>query len=141
MYRVVNVLCEIWYKQGCLGRRIRAIFRAAMSRAACVTPPSRCRRASPPRVLRTGQGELLLADDETLVIHLLSGGSFALDSIARREAGATTTQQLRRFLAWELRVLSCQVRLLDGLRLLSDDDPIFRSTLSVAVVPGKPREA
>ena len=118
-----------------------AFFGAAMSRGGYATPPSRCRRETPPRrVLRTAQGELLLEDDETLVIHLLSGGSFALDSTARREAGTTTTAGLRGFLARRLEVTRYQVYLLDGLQLLSDCDPIFRSTLSVAVVPGDPEE-
>ena len=84
--------------------------------------------------------QLLLEDDETLVIHWLSGGSFALDSIARREAGTATTARLRGFLACKLRVMPYQVYLLDGLRLLSDCDPILRSTLSVTIVPGDPEE-
>ena len=116
------------------------VLGAAMSRDGCATPPPRCRRATPPRVLRTGPGELLLEDDEILVMHLISGGAFALDNIARREAGTTTTAELRAFLALKLQVMPYQVYLLDGLRLLSDCDPIFSSTLTVAVVPGDPEE-
>ena len=76
---------------------------------------------------------LLLDDCETLVVHLLSGGSFVLNSAALREAGATCTVEIRRFVAFKLGVMPYQVHLLDGFRLLSDDDSIFQSPLSVAV--------
>ena len=104
-----------------------------MSRDGCATPPSHSRRGgAPPRVLRTA-GELLLDDSETLVVHLLSGGSFVLDNAARREAGVTCTVEVRRFVAFKLGVMPYQVHMLDGFRLLSDDDSIFQSPLSVAV--------
>ena len=106
---------------------------AGMSHDGCATPPSHCRRATPPRVHRTGPGELLLDDRETLVVYLLSGGSFVLDSTARREAGVTRTVEIRRFVAFKLGVMPYQVHLLDGFRLLSDDDSIFQSPLTVAV--------
>ena len=61
---------------------------ASMSRDGFATPPPHSRCATPPRVLRTA-GELLLDDSETLVVHLLSGDSFVLNSAALREAGAT----------------------------------------------------
>ena len=105
---------------------------ASMSRDGFATPPSHSRRAPPPRVLRTA-GELLLDDSETLVIHLLSGGSFVLNSAALREAGATCTVEIRRFVAFKLGVMPYQVHLLDGFRLLSDVDSIFQSPLTVAV--------
>ena len=105
---------------------------ASMSRDGFATPPSHSRHASPPRVLRTA-GELLLDDSETLVVHLLSGGSFVLSSAALREAGATCTVEIRRFVAFKLGVMPCQVHLLDGFRLLSDVDSIFQSPLTVAV--------
>ena len=105
-----------------------------MSRDGFATPPSRSRRATPPRVhrIRTA-GELLLDDSETLVVHLLSGGSFVLNSAARREAGVTRTVEIRRFVAFKLGVMPYQVHLLDGFRLLSDVDSIFQSPLTVAV--------
>ena len=103
-----------------------------MSRDGCATPPSHSRRATPPRVLRTA-GELLLDDSETLVVHLLSGGSLVLNSAALREAGATRTAEVRRFLAFKLGLMPYQVHMLDGFRLLTDVDSIFQSPLSVAV--------
>ena len=103
-----------------------------MSRDGFATPPSHSRRATPPRVLRTA-GELLLDDSETLVVHLLSGGSFVLNSAALREAGATCTVEIRRIVAFKLGVMPYQVHLLDGFRLLSDVDSIFQSPLTVAV--------
>ena len=103
-----------------------------MSRDGCATPPSHSRRGAPPRVLRTA-GELLLDDSETLVVHLLSGGSFVLNSEARREAGVTRTAEVRRFVAFKLGVMPYQVHMLDGFRLLSDVDSIFQSPLSAAV--------
>ena len=108
---------------------------AGMSHDGCATPPSHCRRATPPRVHRTGPGELLLDDRETLVVYLLSGGSFVLDSTARREAGATRTVDIRGLVAFKLGVMPYQVHLLDGVQLLPDSDPIFRSPLCVAVAP------
>ena len=104
-----------------------------MSRDRCATPPSRSRCETPPRLHRSGPGELLLECHETLVVHLLSGGSFILDSIARREAGVTRTVEIRRFVAFKLGVMPYQVHLLDGFRLLSDVDSIFQSPLTVAV--------
>ena len=80
---------------------------ASMSRDGFATPPSHSRRAPPPRVLRTA-GELLLDDSETLVVHLLSGGSFVLNSAALREAGATCTVEIRRFVAFKLGVMPYQ---------------------------------
>ena len=112
-----------------------ATVRASMSHGGCATPPPHSGRATAPRVHCTGPGELLLEDHETLVVHLLSGGSFVLDSTARREAGATSTAAIRGFVALKLEVTPYQVYLLDGLQLLSDRDPIFRSPLSVAVAP------
>ena len=78
-----------------------------MSRDGFATPPSHSRRAPLPRVLRTA-GELLLDDSETLVVHLLSGGSFVLHSAALREAGATCTVEIRRFVAFKLGVMPYQ---------------------------------
>ena len=103
-----------------------------MSRDGFATPPSHRRRATPPRVHRTA-GELLLEDSETLVVHLLSGGSFVLNNAALREAGATCTVEIRRLVAFKLGVMPYQIHLLDGFRLLSDVDSIFQSPLSVAV--------
>ena len=80
---------------------------ASMSRDGFATPPSHSRRAPPPRVLRTA-GELLLDDSETLVVHLLSGGSFVLNSAALREAGAPCTVEIRRFVAFKLGVMPYQ---------------------------------
>ena len=107
---------------------------ASMFHDGFATPPSHSRCATPPRdrVIRTA-GQMLLDDSETLVVHLLSGGSFALNSAALREAGATCTVEIRRFVAFKLGVMPYQVHLLDGFRLLSDDDSIFQSPLTVAV--------
>ena len=105
---------------------------ASMFRDGLATPPSHTRRATPPRVLRTA-GELLLDDGETLVVHLLNGGSFELNCAALRDAGATCTVEIRRFLAVKLGVMPYQVHLLDGFRLLSDVDSIFQGPLTAAV--------
>ena len=110
---------------------------ASMSHGGYATPPFHGGHATPPRVHRTGPGELLLEDHETLVVHFLSGVSFALDSKARREAGVASTASVRRFAAMELEVMPCQICLLDGLQLLTNSDPIFRSPLSVVVAPGE----
>ena len=106
---------------------------ASMSYDGCTTPPSHSGNTTPPCVHRTGPGELLLEDHETLVVHLLGGGSFVLDCIARREAGATSTASIRGFVALQLEVMPCQIYLFDGLQLLTNIDPICRSPLSVVV--------
>ena len=114
-----------------------AAVAASMSRDGYATPPSRGGHTTPPRMHRTKPGELLLDDHETLVVHFLSGVSFELDSKARREAGVASTASVRRFVAGEIEVMPCQICLLDGLQLLTNSDPIFRSPLSVVVAPGE----
>jgi hypothetical protein len=114
-----------------------AAVAASMSHGGCATPPSRSRCATPPRVHRNGPGELLLECHETLVVHLLSGGSLVLDSIARREARVKSMRSLRRFVAFQLGVMPYQIYLLDGLQILTDIDPIFTSPLSAVVAPSE----
>ena len=114
-----------------------AAVAASMSYDGCATPPSRSKCETPPRLHRSGPGELLLECHETLVVHLLSGGSFILDSIARREDGVTSTASLRGFVALQFEVTKYQISLLDGSQILTDSDPIFRSPLSAVVAPSE----
>ena len=98
------------------------------------TPP-RCKsHSAPSSAYWCDPSNLLLSEQETLVLSMASGRSFVLDADARRVAGVTNTLSLRRFIAFELKVMPQQIILLDGSHSLTNDDAVYTTDLSIVVM-------